>query len=655
MTAWIVLGLVLKVTVVLAVGIVAVRALRGRSAAIRHGALVVTTCAAVALPILTLALPGWNVPLFDRAGASDAAVATISKPIHAEGLTGSDAGGATAPGIPAKDAGTVAMHSDLDGSAYAGLAPPRDRNDSLPWLPAILAVWALGATLVLGRYVLDVAGTRALLRDAVDAPEGMHARAGVRIADRLGLRRPVRVLFSESLSVPVTWGVRRPVVVLPLEAWEWEAERIRIVMLHELAHVRRLDCVSSAIAVVASALWWFHPLQWVCRRRLRVEQERACDDVVLLDGVGPTDYAEILMEFARGLSPIEESGTARAAIAMARRSTLRDRVETILSAGSRSVRLNRRTVGLLSGVALALLLPLAAVHVWGETAEARRRSERTADLESADPRTREAAAWELGSIGDEMSIDPLIARLEDPEPRVRGVAGRSLGKLGGARARDALFGLLRDPDPYVRELAVLGLEEIPGSRVLEALVPMLHDPEMGVRSVTVSTLVRRNGDRAVLALADAAENDADPHTRGMALSGLAERGSDASAAVPTLARILTAEDLEMRRGAAWAMGLIGDPKAVPDLVARLEGELDPEVRKAIVYGLKPFADDPRAVEGLLAALRDPEWLVREGAAAALAGSDDPRASAALVAALHDPVHQVRLESEWSLDSIEARR
>jgi HEAT repeat protein len=94
---------------------------------------------------------------------------------------------------------------------------------------------------------------------------------------------------------------------------------------------------------------------------------------------------------------------------------------------------------------------------------------------------------------------------------------------------------------------------------------------------------------------------------------------------------------------------------VPGLVGRLEREREPAVRHAIVQALAGLADEPDAVEGLLIGIEDPDWGVRVSAAAALAGSDDPRAAAALVSALGDPIHQVRLESAWSLDAIETRR
>lgn len=648
MTVWTIFGLVLKVTLVLGVGLAIGRALRGRSAALRHAALVATTAAAVALPVLSLALPEWNVPLFDAPVAADSAVVGPHPP------SARSAEAPLATGVTIASPAVDERVQDRPLSSGPSMLP-RGGESRTPWLIALLCAWSVGTVFVLARFALDVHRTRRLLGEAVETPQGRHARAAARIAAHLGVRRPVRVLFSELLTVPVTWGVLRPVVVLPLAAWEWDEDRIRIVLLHELAHVRRLDCLTSRIAVVASALWWFHPLQWICRRNLRIEQERACDDIVLLDGVGSVDYAAMLVEFARGLSPFEESATARAAIAMARRSTLRDRVETILAAGSRSLRLDARTVGLFAVIAAGLLLPLAAAHLWGETAEARRKAELIAELKSADSDTREAAAWALATLGDEEAVEPLIARLADPVPHVRGVAARSLGKIGGAGALEPLLPLLDDPDPFVRELAILGLQEVPAEGVAKALVAMLDDPEMGVRSVAVSALGQMESEAAVQALARVAESDPDPHTRGMAVSGLGKAAAGEPIAVAALVRLLDDEELAIRKKSAQALRWVADVRAVPGLVDRLGREADPEVREGIIQALSEFAADDRAVDGLLAGMRDPHWGVRGASAAALADSDDPRAAMALVSGLRDPVHQVRLESAWSLDRIEARR
>lgn len=633
-----VLGLLLKATLVLAAGLGAAFALRSRPAAVRHAVMVGTLAATIALPALSLILPGWSVPVFDRTvePVTGSSVATVVRP----------------------PAGT------LDAVPAAGLEPapvigherlPRPAGAPRSWLPLLLAVWTLGTLAILLRFGWDLARIRFLAREAVHDPSGPHALLAARIAGRLGIRRPIRVLFSDRVSVPVTWGVLAPVVVLPIRAWEWEAETSRLVILHELAHVRRLDCLTSALAEVAAALWWFHPLQWICRRRFRVEQERACDDIVLMDGVRPSDYASLLVEVARGSSVAGRISPARAAIAMARPSTLSDRVEAILAAGSRSLRLGRRATALIALVVLAVLLPIAAVHLWGGTDEERRTAELVDELASDDPGTRMAAAWGLGSLRNAHAVEPLIASLNDPDPGVRGVAARALGTIGDARAFVPVARLLADPDPHVRELAVLGLEKIPDPRRLDALTRALDDPRMGVRAVAVAALAALEGRRAVEALVTVAAGDPDPHTRRMAISALGKRGSEARAAVPGLIRLLEEGDGSIRGSVARVLGEIGDDRAVAALVGRLKEEPEPEVRQAIVEALGSFSHAPEAVSGLLIALHDREWGIRVAAAVVLGEARDPVTVPYLLEALRDPVHQVRLQAAWALDEIEARR
>lgn len=633
-----VLGLLLKGTVVLAAGLVAVLFLKSRPAVVRHAILVGTLAAAVALPALGLFLPSWRVPIFDR--TQESASVAFPPPMLSDSRAASMI---VAPSAP-----------DATSAEPRAMPAPPERTPTLPWLPVLLALWAVGALVVSARFLTDLGRMRSLAADAIRDPQGPQARLMGRIAGDLGIRGPVRLLFSDRVAVPVTWGVLEPVVVLPIEAWEWDSERSRLILLHELAHVRRMDFLTWALAETAAALWWFHPLQWVCRRRLRIEQERACDDVVLMGGVRPSDYASLLVEVARGFSSVGRSTGARAAIAMARPSTLRDRVESVLAAGSRRLCLGRRSTAMIVLAVVALLLPIAAVHLWGETAEARRAAEWIDDLESGEAAIREAAAWRLGSVRSERATGPLIERLADPDPRVRGVAARALGRIGDPEALAPLARLLGDPDPRVRELTVLGLEALDVGDVEAHLIRALEDPEMGVRAIAVSALADRDGAQVELALASVASTDPDPHTRGMAISALGKRSAEGGTVVPALVALLGYREGEVREAAARALGRIGDPGVVPRLVGRLGEEPDAVVRQTIVEALAAFADDPSAVDGLLIALRDPEWSVRLSSAYAFAESRDERAPAALLDALRDPIHQVRLGAAWSLEEIERR-
>ena len=131
--------------------------------------------------------------------------------------------------------------------------------------------------------------------------------------------------------MPMAAGIFTPSVLMPEDANRWPLERLRIVLLHELAHVKRRDCLTHVIAQLACALHWFNPLAWIAARHIRTERERACDDLVLACGTRGSDYAEELLEIARvmrgGRYPALLAG---ATLAMAHRSQLEGRLMAIL-------------------------------------------------------------------------------------------------------------------------------------------------------------------------------------------------------------------------------------------------------------------------------------------------------------------------------------
>jgi hypothetical protein len=98
---------------------------------------------------------------------------------------------------------------------------------------------------------------------------------------------------------PSTLGAFRPVILLPLDAQYWSHERLRIVLVHEAAHVARLDYVAQLVATLACAIYWFNPITWLAASRLRAEAEHAADDRVLAAGVDGVTYASHLLELAR--------------------------------------------------------------------------------------------------------------------------------------------------------------------------------------------------------------------------------------------------------------------------------------------------------------------------------------------------------------------
>lgn len=200
------------------------------------------------------------------------------------------------------------------------------RAPFVSWSTLLLAVWALGAAGVIARLGLGIHRARKLVDRA--RPEGADAFAAVThaVANEAGVRADV--VISDDIDAPVVTGMWRHVVLMPRAALAWTEERWRVVLLHELAHVARRDCLASILTQLACAMHWFDPLAWIARRRLRRERELAADEDVLATGTPASVYAAHLLAIATASRGVEMAG----ALGMtARPSELAERVEKLVS------------------------------------------------------------------------------------------------------------------------------------------------------------------------------------------------------------------------------------------------------------------------------------------------------------------------------------
>lgn len=224
------------------------------------------------------------------------------------------------------------------------------------WVASVLALWMSGAVAILLSLAVGRRRLGALRRAAQPPSTADWLPLLRRLCRELGVGRRVTLLQSADKVMPVTWGWWRPVILLPAAAGDWAPERRRVVLLHELAHVKRWDCLTQMIASLAVAVYWLNPLVWVAARRMCLERERACDDLVLNGGCPASDYAAHLVEIARTFRRVPQV----AAIAMARSSRLAGRIAAIVDA-SRARRAPRAWLLGLCGVAvLGLAAAVAA-------------------------------------------------------------------------------------------------------------------------------------------------------------------------------------------------------------------------------------------------------------------------------------------------------
>jgi len=187
----------------------------------------------------------------------------------------------------------------------------------------------------------------------VEAPQPAAELAG-----RIGVRR-VAFVESDRVAMPITWGVLRPLILLPRSRSEWPSERMRLVLAHELIHVQQRDCLIQLLMQIVCALYWFHPLMWLGAAQFRKERERACDDGVLNLGIAGPEYAGHLLELVRTL---KAGARPSLAVAMAHQSNLENRLVALLDAKVNRKKLGRTATVLATLAAICLMLPLASVR-----------------------------------------------------------------------------------------------------------------------------------------------------------------------------------------------------------------------------------------------------------------------------------------------------
>ena len=232
-----------------------------------------------------------------------------------------------------------------------------------------------------------------------------------------GIARRVRFVVSDEATVPMTWGVLRPLVVIPLSAMQWDANRKRIVLLHELTHVASLDWLFSVLGRTACAVFWFHPAAWWIATQLRQDCELACDDRVIGAGVRRSDYAELLVDAADRFLPLAP------ALPLAGRGGLRRRLVAILDARRVVAPLGRQWIVVAALTTTIVVGPVSAVQL------APTRAVLTTLIGDARWESRAYAVIGLARRADSVAVARSVAE-RDPNPRVRAWARYALDQRG---------------------------------------------------------------------------------------------------------------------------------------------------------------------------------------------------------------------------------
>lgn len=718
--------LTIKAALILSLAGIATALTTKRPASVRHAIWLAAVVGVLAMPLLTASLPSWRVlpanatlaaavPATGAEMAATAVVPPVTSPTDPAAEAATPAAGttlaaeaatpdaattpatATAP-VTAASGSAAANPADQGATAAAETSTPSATSGNLfltsaadlwstikalHWSVLLTGIWLLGVLVILGNYVVGAIGLYLVARRARPVDSQDWHDLAEEIGDRLWITRDVTLLKSHVTTMPVTWGGRKPVVLLPSDADTWSDERRRYVLTHEFAHIRRWDCTTQGFAQLACALYWFNPLVWIASRRLRIERERACDDQVLMAGGKASSYAEHLLDIARSLRATLVSPLG--AVAMARPSQLEGRVLAILDPERHRKSFSKSQTKMVMGIAGALVLPIAAMapvavpdhsnQGWAETEHvAAAEPTSNAVVNPAAPEEAPGAVdWTAGedAAWTERTTDADVENLNDPRATVSlgmlpSVAGRkpvvAVPDTIDSRKRkvaDAFILALEDEDEQIRRQAAHMLGEIEDARAIPALTRTLKDdPSREVRRAALWALVEMDSREVMPTLYELAADETDDEARRQIAWMIGENADEGDRqAGQVLMRLLGDGDAEVRATAVWGLAEMEYTPALNAVLELTEDEND-EVRSRAVWAVAELAEEAssdEALQALTRALKSGNAEVRSTAAWALGELEDGRAVEALIDAVGDSDADVREKAIWALGEIEDPR
>ena len=298
----------------------------------------------------------------------------------------------------------------------ASQAGPRAASSS-PLLAIVVWIWLAGVTSLIARLAAGCWRVHRLRAATIAAPLSSWQLTAERLARRLRVGVPFRIVESAVVDTPILIGWLQPLIILPLAAMaHMTAAQVEALLAHELAHIRRRDYAINLLQTIAEALLFFHPAVWWISKRIRQEREHCCDDAAIAVAGEATAYAEALMALAswrqRELQP--SLGAAKGPLVL--------RVRRLLSLADEhqpSVRGGLMLLG--TGVTLA-----AAVMVLAAVSSAT--AQDAARAEGADRRIRQTDHFEVSYTPSlDLHAERISAEAEHAYERVSGDLRHSLG------------------------------------------------------------------------------------------------------------------------------------------------------------------------------------------------------------------------------------
>jgi len=186
-------------------------------------------------------------------------------------------------------------------------------NKVAPYVPMLTIGWLIGVFLLSILMLFGFVHLQRLRSQHIIEVEKEWANVFIQLKQQMGIFRKVQFTISEKIKEPVTFHFFKPVVLVPVSFFSGlSTEQVEVILLHELAHIRRHDYLVNTIQSMVEILFFYHPAIWWMSGKIREEREHCCDDLVLKVRNNPIVYAEALTR----LQVINHSKTTRLAMSL---------------------------------------------------------------------------------------------------------------------------------------------------------------------------------------------------------------------------------------------------------------------------------------------------------------------------------------------------
>jgi beta-lactamase regulating signal transducer with metallopeptidase domain len=675
---------------------VLLRMMRTASATTRHAVWMTALLAISALPLISLA--SWtksrNASEPDRRSAARPPVARSlppagafeAGPLNVEpslAVAGNSPGPIGSPIIqPAEPgAGSLMLPQNPFGQlppAVLRIALPPDALAEAPasglaqrWADRLLngpapmvaiCLWLAIATGMLGRIAHSYQFIFRLRRRLEPAPRLQDERMR-ELAGSFGIRRFVQLFTSRRVSMPVTVGSLRPMIILPPELDRSLAEgELDSILAHELAHIKRWDYLSNLLQRIVQALLFFHPAVWFIGKQLLIERELACDDWAMKT-CEPRRYAHCLTRLVEILNESKPRPAVRLAAAgiLFGKHVITRRVEMILNRDrNRATAVSKPALLYAVGLALSfvvvcsLLQPVIAVPAGQKPAKQGKKEAKptppaaprspsilpaAAPLELPElpelpepPETPEAPVAAIAGAFDDDLIEPIIPSPAAVAPLAPMPPVAAWSQDGPVAARP-----MHPPAPWPapavalthNALAEWGQDDknktpvIPETELIGVLVDIVKkDADPKVREEALQGIYRFRSDAAINALIGLYDSMSDVKAKSQIISYLIRRNGDNSKAIAKLMSIVKSEQNEdLRNRAIRYLGAVKGDEGANNLIQIYDGLQDQKAKLYVINSLGATKSRKAADKLIQIAKNDTDPSVRQAAIRALYGID----------------------------------